>query len=430
MNKKIVAIIQARMGSTRLPGKVLKIVQKKPMLWHVVNRAKHAQKVDEVIVATSTLKKDKQIVQFCQKNHIKYFCGSENDVLERFYMAASQTKANTIIRITADCPLIDPNVIDKTINFFQKGHYDYASAATGAGVAKEKINKFPDGLDCEVFTFKTLKKAFTQAKDPLEREHVTMYIWKRPKLFKLSRLLSNEDYSKLRFVVDHKEDLNFVRQIYKYLYPKNNFFVLTDIIALLKTKPKLLKINSFHFGKEGYEKLWETKKVTNTQLKKEFKQYKVSPTSLNKICQVVILGAEETDISGENKDRIDMGISLAKKIKKPSIIFLGTKKHNHNFKNYLLKKNFRPDLKIPTNRINTSTKTQIRDLANFLKDKKIDNLLIISHSYHLPRIKKYFNKYLPNIHIFLHGVGDIKSQEKEVESEIKKINLYSKKGDL
>lgn len=258
---KVVAIIQARMASSRLPGKVMMSIIDKPVLWHVVERVKRAKLIDQVVVATSTNPADKTVVDFCEKNNIEIFVGSENDVLDRYYQCAKKYKADVIVRITADCPLVDPELIDKAIKLLLKGKHDHVGIATGAGVAKSKVKKFPDGMDCSVFTLKSLATAYLEANDDDdEREHVNMYIWKRPKIFKLANLESNIDYSNFRLTVDYKEDLTLVRKIYQKLYPSNHHFGLSDIIGFIKANPKLLDINCKYIGKEGYLELWGSKK--------------------------------------------------------------------------------------------------------------------------------------------------------------------------
>ncbi|HEY5600914.1 MAG TPA: glycosyltransferase family protein [Patescibacteria group bacterium] len=257
LDKTVVAIIQARMGSTRLPGKSMKKILGKPMLWHIVQRVKKTKHIDKVVVATSTSSKDDKIVKFCKQNKIDYFRGSENNVLSRFYETATKFNAGVIVRITADCPLIDPAIIDQTIKKYLTGKYDYVSVATGAGVANKNVKRYPDGLDCEVFSYKILESAYFNAKSNDEKEHVTLHIWKRPKKFNLLSIKPSEDYSKLRFTVDHPSDLKFIKEIYNQLYPKKKNFNLFDIIALLKKYPKLLLINQANIGKEGYEKFWK-----------------------------------------------------------------------------------------------------------------------------------------------------------------------------
>ena len=259
--QKIVAIIQVRIGSSRLPGKVLIPIVGKPMLWHIVNRVEKAKFIDQVVVATSVEKNDDKIARFCKKNNIEVFRGSENDVLDRYYECAKKYKADIVVRITADCPLIDPKIIGKSIKSYLKGNFDYIGVLTGAGSFKSKDKKYPDGMDCEVFAFQSLKKACREATSNKEREHVTVYILRNPNSFKIGKLESSKDYSNIRLTVDHKEDLELVRKIYKELYPINKFFGLSDIIGLIKRQPGLLKINQKYIGREGYEKLWKKKAV-------------------------------------------------------------------------------------------------------------------------------------------------------------------------
>ena len=247
------------MGSSRLRGKVFMPIIGKPMLWHIVNRVKKAKFIDQVVVATSVEKNDDEIAEFCRKNNIDAFRGSEKNVLDRYYQCAKKYKADIVVRITADCPLIDQEIIDKTIKFYNQGKYDLAGIATGAGVSGKKINKFPDGLDCTVFSMESLETSNKKATDKDDREHVTLYIAKRPKEFKLGTLKSSKDYSNVRLTVDYKEDLELVRKIYKELYSKDKIFGLSDIISLIKRQPGLLKINQKYIGREGYEKLWQKK---------------------------------------------------------------------------------------------------------------------------------------------------------------------------
>ncbi len=240
-----VAIIQARMGSSRLPNKTMADLLGKPMLWHLINRIRHSKKIDKIVIATTTDEKDKVITRFARKNGIDFFAGSENDVLERYYYAAKKYKATVVVRITADCPLIDPDITDKAIEKFRKGGYDYLGV---------DINTYPNGFDSEVFTFKTLEKAFFEAKLASEREHVTPYIWKNPKIFKIGKLSTNKGYGNIRLTVDHKEDLDLVTIIYKALYRKDGIFHLDEIADYLKKNKDLVMINKGHDKFEGYKK--------------------------------------------------------------------------------------------------------------------------------------------------------------------------------
>lgn len=231
----VAAIIQARMGSKRLPKKILTDIAGKPMLWHVVNRLKHSELIDNIIIATSRNSRDDAVEKFCRSNKIKFFRGSEKDVLDRYYRTAGFYKINSIVRITADCPLIDPVVADKVISKFMKSRCDLASNA---------INRtYPRGLDTEVFSFLSLEKCRKHAKKKYQREHVTPWLYENPKSFKLCSVKNNKDLSHLRWTVDEKADLKFVREIYKRLYRDKKIFLMKDVLGVLKKEPYLSDIN-------------------------------------------------------------------------------------------------------------------------------------------------------------------------------------------
>jgi len=254
----IMAIIQARMGSSRLPGKVLKELLGKPMLVHIVERVKQSN-VDDVIVATSVDEENDVIRKVCKENNILCFSGNENNVLERFYYTAKEHKADIIIRITADCPLIDPDVINKLIEKYSAKHYSLMGVAAGAGVSNPNFQggKYPQGLDAEIFPFKVLEKAFNEAVYQRDKEHVTPFIWTHPNRFNIGVLTSKIDYSGLRWVVDNQEDFDFIEKIYNALYPKNHKFRMEDVLKFLERNKEIQKINSKFIGKEGHEQFWK-----------------------------------------------------------------------------------------------------------------------------------------------------------------------------
>ncbi len=235
-NKKVVAIIQARMGSTRLTGKVMKNIVGKPMLGHIIDRLKKTQLINEIIIAT-TKNKSNLILKLAQEYRTETFIGSEEDVLDRYYQAAQKCKAGVIVRITSDCPLIDPKVIDKVIGYYlkRKKNLDY--------VTNTLIRSYPRGLDVEVFSLNAIKKAWHEAKEPYQREHVTPYIYEHPEIFRLANIKINKDLSHLRWTVDEKKDLEFVREVYRELYKKDEIFHMQDVINLLNNEPHLMKIN-------------------------------------------------------------------------------------------------------------------------------------------------------------------------------------------
>lgn len=235
---RTVIIVQARMGSSRLPGKILKEVLKKPLLSYQIERLRHVTLADEVVIATSTNLLDQAVVNFCHQHQIPVFQGSENDVLDRYYQAAKKFKAEIIVRVSGDCPLIDPQIIDEIISDFYKNypncHY----------VSNTLERTFPRGMDVEVFSFKALKKAATASSEPEEREHVTPYIYRHPELFKLANVSHNPNESYHRWTVDTLEDFKLVSTILKALYPINPNFAMQDVLELLKKHPDWININA------------------------------------------------------------------------------------------------------------------------------------------------------------------------------------------
>ncbi|MDF1611971.1 MAG: glycosyltransferase family protein [Stygiobacter sp.] len=232
---KATAIIQARIGSTRLPKKIFLPLSGKPILWHVYQRVKKSKLIDNVIIATTDLPEDDLVEMFCIENKINYFRGSSDDVLSRYYFTAKNFQSDIIVRITSDCPLIDSNVIDEIIKLFISENADYASNVLE--------RTFPRGYDTEVFSFSVLEKTFFEAKEKFEREHVTPFIYNHPEIFKLVSYKINKDYSSLRLTIDTQEDYNLIKIIYDSLFDSNNFFNLNDVINFLNKNPELIKIN-------------------------------------------------------------------------------------------------------------------------------------------------------------------------------------------
>lgn len=232
----VAAIIQARMGSTRLPGKVLKPIIGAPMLSHVVERTRRAVKVDQVIVATTIRGQDEPIVDLCAAEGWPYFRGSENDLLDRYYRAALHFGTDVIVRITADCPLIDPGIIDKTVAAYLESlpRPDYVS--TGL-----PHRTYPRGLDTEVFSFAALERAWSEDADPAWREHVTPYIYRHPGLFRLGGVTNTFDHSEMRWTVDTPEDIRFVRLVFEHF--GHNRFSWGDVLPVLAAYPEWLAIN-------------------------------------------------------------------------------------------------------------------------------------------------------------------------------------------
>ncbi|AWZ48175.1 acylneuraminate cytidylyltransferase [Clostridiaceae bacterium 14S0207] len=235
---KVVCIIQARYGSTRLPGKVLKQICGKSILQHDIERIKLVKSINEIIVATSNLTRDDIIEAEVKKCGISVSRGSEEDVLSRYYYAAKQNKADIVVRITSDCPLIDMDITNDIIKLYLNNFKtcDY--------VSNTLERTFPRGLDVEVFSFDVLEKAFNESVLLRDREHVTPYIWDNPEKFRIKQFKGDINYSDLRWTVDTKEDFDLVKTIYEKLYPsKNNLFGMKEILDLYKYYPELREIN-------------------------------------------------------------------------------------------------------------------------------------------------------------------------------------------
>jgi glutamate-1-semialdehyde 2,1-aminomutase len=248
------AILQARFSSTRLPGKVLKHIMGKPMLMLQIERVLQSKMIDQLTVATSTDATDDTIEKLCLQIKIPCFRGSLNDVLDRFYQAALPWESTHIVRLTGDCPLIDPDVIDSVVQFYLLNGYDYISNTLQP--------TFPDGLDVEIFRYSILEQAWQEAALPSQREHVTPFIYSQPDRFRIANYAHNKDLSHFRWTVDEPEDFELVAKIYEELYPMNPDFRMNDILRLLEKKPELLKLNKKYKRNEGMKKsLEEDKKI-------------------------------------------------------------------------------------------------------------------------------------------------------------------------
>lgn len=231
-------ILQARLGSNRLPEKVIKPILGKPMIALQIERLLRAREVDEIILATTEHPRDDILCDIAKSLNIKHFRGSENDVLDRFYGAASFFGVNNIVRCNADCPLIDPLVIDRVVSKYKQSfpNFDYVSNILQPS--------YPIGMHTEIFSFNALKEAHINAIDMEEREHVTPYIYRRPSMFKLLNIASALDRSCYRLTVDYEVDLQLVDIVYQSLYPKNKVFSTEEIIVFLDAHPEVYNLNS------------------------------------------------------------------------------------------------------------------------------------------------------------------------------------------
>ena len=237
-------IIQARMGSSRLPGKVLmKSGNGMPLLYHVINQLRHCSKVKNLVIATTTNQEDDEIEKFADNNSVDVFRGKEKDVLDRYFQCAKKYSFSTIVRITADCPLIDPQIVDKVIEQFFSGNYDFATNTL--------TRTFPIGTDVEVFSFSALKRTWESAQLPSEREHVTPYL-RNERNFKIINVQNDKNISSLRLTVDRIEDFELIKQILKNI--SINPIHLGDVLELFSRKPELIEINKHIDNNEGFSR--------------------------------------------------------------------------------------------------------------------------------------------------------------------------------
>lgn len=230
-------IIQARMGSTRLSGKVMIELSGKTMLHHVIERVQQSELVDEIVIATTTHKRDDVIADEAVKCGVKVFRGDENDVLNRYYYAAKEYNIKVVIRIASDCPLIDPHVMDNIITYYLDGNYEIVTNAS----SDLSQRTYPRGLDVEVFSFDVLKNAFDHADKTYQREHVTPYIYENCKNIYFYK--NDIDFSKYRWTLDTEEDLELITKVYERLYKGKHDFYLAQIVDLFNQNPELYHIN-------------------------------------------------------------------------------------------------------------------------------------------------------------------------------------------
>jgi len=247
-NINIVTIIQARMGSSRLRNKVILPLHGKPLLLRMYERVSASRYAGTIVIATTNEPADDDIVELCEQNNIKYYRGSNEDLLDRHYKTALEYSVDAVVKIPSDCPLIDPKIIDKVINFYlQNKEYEYVSNLHPA--------TYPDGNDVEVMSIDALKRCWLEATKKLEREHTTPYIWDNPTKFKIGNVTwgNGKDFSMThRFTIDYYDDYLFIKKIYDELFNDKIIFSLEDILNLLEQNPDILNINEKYLGVNWY----------------------------------------------------------------------------------------------------------------------------------------------------------------------------------
>lgn len=243
------------MSSTRLPGKVLVCLAGKPVLEHVVTRVRHCETIHNVVVATSVDDSDDAIQLWCLHHGVECYRGSLHDVLDRYYQAAKVHQADAIVRITADCPAIDPTIVDEVVLGYLNGGYEFFGLS----------GEFPDGLDCTVFAFSAIERAWHEATLPSEREHVGPYIEMNPQWFHSGKLEKFTGLAHLRWTLDEPRDFAFLQEVFSRLYREGPPFLAADVLALLDREPELLSINSDIVRNEGYLKSLQTDNQNHVQ---------------------------------------------------------------------------------------------------------------------------------------------------------------------
>ena len=261
--KKIATVIQARLGSSRLPGKVLLDLLGKPLLLRMIERVQASQLKGTIIVATTVETEDDVIEQLCRQKNILCYRGQKLDLLDRHYQAAKLLQADAVVKIPSDCPLIDSVVIDRVLKYFLEHDFDYVSNLHPA--------TYPDGNDVEVMTFNAIEKAWNEATRDLEREHTTPYFWENPGKFKIGNIAweTGLDYSMSdRWTIDYPEDFEFIKTVYQHLYPSNPHFGLPEIIDLTRQRPDIFALNHQYAGVNWYRNhLDELKTIQPDQTK-------------------------------------------------------------------------------------------------------------------------------------------------------------------
>lgn len=244
----VVAIIQARMSSSRLPGKVMKEISGFPMIYHVLNRVSSVKRVNQIVVATTVDTTDDSIAEFCLQNGYNCFRGHSFDVLDRYYQAARKYNADIIVRITSDCPIIDPEIIDSMVLKFQDSDFDFIANR----LPPPWKRTFPIGLDVEIVSFSALEKTWKEADSKFEREHVMPYLYDQPGRFNIQIVDHEPDYGEKRLTVDTPEDLDLIKKIFDYFSPRIDFSWL-EVMELFREFPELEKINKDVLAKKVAE---------------------------------------------------------------------------------------------------------------------------------------------------------------------------------
>lgn len=401
----IVCIIQARMGSTRLPGKVSKLILGKSMLVHQIERVQQAHLIDKIIIATTIKSDDDEIAIMAHEAGVSCFRGSEFDVLDRYYQVAKESQADIVIRITGDCPLSDPKVIDETIEYFLRNvaDIDYTS---------KPIN-YPEGLDMEIFSFSILERAWKEATKPSEREHVTPYIYNHPEIFRIRTWQSGkEDFSTMHWSVDTPEDFVFVTKIFEKLYPQDPIFSKDEVLKLLSEEPELLSVNTGGTGYEGYAKSLEEDE--QFQQKRSIYEHLVgfAPEAIILVSGGTVKETGRDGIVRYRSTRVDEGdafgvlwgeartlatVELATHFPKATIITTSIRPFGEQMQAITLRDELE-NFAIPRDRIileerSVNTLSQIGETMKIICEKKLKQVVFVTNEYHIPRVSAMYEYF-------------------------------------
>lgn len=251
---RTVALIQARMGSTRLPGKVMMEIHGKPMIWHIYERLQGATLIDDIVIAVSRNPKDTVIAEYAEANGIKCFAGSESDLIERICLAAREFNATSIVRITADCPIVDPEVVDDVMRAFNEGRCDYAS-----NWSTDKCT-YPHGFEVEAYSTKCLERLMREVSDPLMREWFPLNIQEHKEDYNIKILHLDNDLTHFRLTVDYEEDMVLMEKVFGALYEEGRAFSMDEVVTYLTENPDVAAINAMHSQMKGTENYYKSKK--------------------------------------------------------------------------------------------------------------------------------------------------------------------------
>jgi spore coat polysaccharide biosynthesis protein SpsF len=229
----------------------------KPSLLHIIERLQAVPSIDDFVVAVPDDVSNQSLRTFCREQRISFWAGSEADVLDRFHSAARRHAGDPVLRVTADCPLVDPGTVEKLIAMYQTGQYDYVAVAAGANAEGHTTGRFPDGLDAECCSFAALEQAWREATDPRDREHVTRFIWRQKQRFRCGKVFAEWNAPVCRLTVDHPLDLELVRRIYSELDREGRIFPVAEVMALLERKPGLAEINRHLIDIQNYKAVLE-----------------------------------------------------------------------------------------------------------------------------------------------------------------------------